>query len=568
MSLLIPRSSRQGGGARASAESRYWRSFKRSASSTLSHPCSSIHFSPVTPFNMAVTTSLSVLLMNAAQKQQKSLSRFNDVAYSGRYRHDGRLVAAGGEEGVVRTFEASTGAAMRTMKGHTGPVHAVRWAPGGMHLLSASDDKSVRVFDVPTGECMWARAAGHADYARSASASPMSPNIWASGAYDRTVCIWDTRSDDQRPVLRLDHGVVGPVEDVVFMPGGCLLLSAGGNEIKVWDITHGTRGGRSTSSDDRLPPGCVHRLSNHQKTITCLALDNSTSSRLLSGGLDGHVKIYSAQTFAVTHGLKYDAPVLCFALSPKNDQLVVGTSGGVLATRQRDTRTKGSMGTIHRASSAYTALGGTRAYFERGKSTKLPTSFSSSPFPSSSPSSSSSSDGQDFMVLPKHKQRLQPYDFALRKFRYQDALDAALTSRNPSEVVSVLEELVQRRGLARAITGRDEVTLEPLLSFLARYTTNPRYAPVLIDVCLAVFETYKTVVGQSESIDELLTRLARVVKTEIKQQRALIALLGSLDAVIAGSKHPAAAEAAAPGVPTAMAAVAVCHGPHVTARSP
>ena len=55
----------------------------------------------------------------------------------------------------------------------------------------------------------------------------------------------------------------------------------------------------------------------------------------------------------------------------------------------------------------------------------------------------------------------------------------------------------------------------------------------------------KSVVGQSESIDELFTRLSRVVKTEIKQQRSLIQLLGSLDTIIAGSKSTAAAAAAA-----------------------
>ena len=59
-----------------------------------------------------------------------------------------------------------------------------------------------------------------------------------------------------------------------------------------------------------------------------MTLDNSSSR--LSGGLDGHVKVYSAHTFAVTHGLKYDAPVLCLALSPKNEELVVGTSDRIL----------------------------------------------------------------------------------------------------------------------------------------------------------------------------------------------------------------------------------------------
>lgn len=73
------------------------------------------------------------------------------------------------------------------------------------------------------------------------------------------------------------------------------------------------------------------------------------------------------------------------------------------------------------------------------------------------------------------------------------------------------QELVHRQGFHQALAGRDELTLEPLLAFLSRYTTNPRYAPLLVDVCRVTFESYKAVLGQSEAIDELFTRLGRQV---------------------------------------------------------
>jgi U3 small nucleolar RNA-associated protein 15 len=104
-------------------------------------------------------------------------------------------------------------------------------------------------------------------------------------------------------------------------------------------------------------------------------------------------------------------------------------------------------------------------------------------------------------------------------------------------VVTVLEELAHRQGLHRAVAGRDEVTLEPLVSFLARYTTNPRYAPLLVDVCHVVFEMYKTVLGQSEAIDELFTRLGRQVKLEIGLQKEMTALLGIMDIVMSGGTN-------------------------------
>ena len=485
---------------RETAESRYWSKFKQPAALTYTAPCTSLHFSPVAPFDLAVSSSLSVVLLDArAQKQKKALSRFSDVAYSGRFRHDGRLVAAGGEEGIVRTFEASSGSSLRQLRGHKAPVHAVRWSLDGMQLFSASDDKSVKAWDVATATALWSREA-HGDYARCAAASPVGPHLVASGGYDHTVCLWDSRDNGLRPALRVDHGC--PVEDMLFLPGGSLLLAAGGNEIRVLDLLGGGR--------------TVHTLSNHSKTITSICLD-STKSRLLSGGLDGHVKIYSVNTYAVTHGLRYSAPVLSLAISPDNGVLVVGTSDGALTTRTRDTKGK-SQQRQRAAIPPEQVPGGTAKFFERGKNVRGP-----------------EAREEDQAAALQRKQRLRPYDAALRKFRYHDALDASLASRNPTVVVTVLEELVFRQGLHKALSGRDEVTLEPLLSFLARYTTNPRFASLLTDVCRIVFETYKSVLGQSEAIDELFTRISRQVKAELSVQKELLQLLGAMECISNGA---------------------------------
>lgn len=38
---------------------------------------------------------------------KKTISRFHQVAYSGCFRHDGRLLAAGSEQGVVKVIQFS-----------------------------------------------------------------------------------------------------------------------------------------------------------------------------------------------------------------------------------------------------------------------------------------------------------------------------------------------------------------------------------------------------------------------------------------------------------------------------
>lgn len=75
-------------------------------------------------------------------------------------------------------------------------------------------------------------------------------------------------------VMTLNHGA--PVETVMYYPSGGVLVSAGGNYVRLWDILGG---------------GVVlHEMSNHQKTITSLCLDAS-GKRLFTGGLDHFIKV-------------------------------------------------------------------------------------------------------------------------------------------------------------------------------------------------------------------------------------------------------------------------------------
>lgn len=93
-----------------------------------------------------------------------------------------------------------------------------------------------------------------------------------------------------------------PIYDVLPFPSGTMALSASGSAgiIRVWDLVSGGR--------------CVKAMSNHQKSVTCLAFDGS-AGRLLSGGLDQMVKVYDISTYKVVHTMRYPAPVLCLAVS-------------------------------------------------------------------------------------------------------------------------------------------------------------------------------------------------------------------------------------------------------------
>lgn len=49
-----------------------------------------------------------------------TVSRFKDVAYSGSYRRDGKLLVAGTEDKLIKLFNPGTRSLLRTFEGHTG----------------------------------------------------------------------------------------------------------------------------------------------------------------------------------------------------------------------------------------------------------------------------------------------------------------------------------------------------------------------------------------------------------------------------------------------------------------
>eukprot|EP00123_Amoebidium_parasiticum_P010908 comp20402_c0_seq1/m.25821 comp20402_c0_seq1/g.25821 ORF comp20402_c0_seq1/g.25821 comp20402_c0_seq1/m.25821 type:complete len:495 (-) comp20402_c0_seq1:402-1886(-) len=476
---------------RETPETRYWKKFKFPIIVKEFAAITSINFCPTKPYDFAVTSSTRVQIYSSnTNKVKKTISRFKDVAHSGCLRDDGQLIVAGDETGNVQVFTVDSRSVLRQFQGHLRPVHVARFV-GDQHVMTCADDTTVRQWDVPS-QAEVTCLKGHTDYVRTGVVNPASNDLWLTGSYDHTVKLWDLRSGEC--TMNLDHGA--PVESVLMLPTGGLALSAGGNTVKVWDLM----GGR-----------LLHAFSNHQKTVTCMALDGGRR-HLVTGSLDHHVKIYDVSSYKVTYTLKYPDPVMSVAVSPQDTHLVVGMASGLLSIRHRQAKKAEVMHTLQRPARA-----GTYRYFIRGKSHKPHV--------------------DDFTVEPARKKKLKPYDVFLKKFEYGNALDAALATKRPVIIASVVEELQHRGGLKIALSGRDESSLEPVLTFLERNVINPRFSNLLIDICHIVLDIYTPVMGQSMVIDNLLLKLRGRLAAEVEFQKKMFELMGALEILMAGASN-------------------------------
>ncbi|ORY94368.1 WD40-repeat-containing domain protein [Syncephalastrum racemosum] len=482
--------------SRETPEGKYWKKFKSPILIKEYGAVSSVYFSPVAPYDFAIASSTRVQIYSSKTHQpKKTISRFKDIAYSASFRQDGKLVVAGDETGLVQVFDVNSRAILRTFREHTLPVRVTKFSSENTQIMTASDDRTVRLWDIPAEKSIHVFE-DHQDYVRAGVVSQDNPHMLVTGSYDQTIKIWDTRQNGC--VMTMQHDA--PVESVLMYPGGGAVVSAGGPGIKVWDLLSGGR--------------CMHAVSNQQKTVTSLCFD-STASRLVTGSLDQHVKVYNVQDYKVAYSFKYPAPILSVALSPDDTHLVAGMTNSLLSIRKR--QVKSEERTAQQKKQQY-IRGGTYKYFMRGANAGLPAE-------------------DDFAVEHTRRRRLASYDKLLKKNKFSDALDEAIgTSRRTVSIgMALLQELIHVGGLEAALQGRDDVTLEPILRFLVKHIQDPRFTALVVDVSEVLLDLYTPSFGQSPLIDDLLKDLKRKVRKEIELQRQLAQTTAALEMLFAKS---------------------------------
>jgi WD40 repeat protein/tRNA A-37 threonylcarbamoyl transferase component Bud32 len=223
----------------------------------------------------------------------------------------GERVASGGEDCEVHLWPVTAGGEALILRGHTGWINGVAFQPGGDLLASVSEDGTVRLWDIKAGKPHGPALIDHGRPVRCVAFSP-DGKFFATGAAGGAVIVWDAATF--KPVRAAFQAHAYGVTALAFSPDGKRLATAGEDQVvRLWD------------TDGKTEPLTLH---GHTDTVTGVAF-TSDGKRLFTSSSDHTLKVWDTATGQETLTLRgHTGGVTCLAVSPaapKDLRLVSGS---------------------------------------------------------------------------------------------------------------------------------------------------------------------------------------------------------------------------------------------------
>lgn len=196
---------------------------------------------------------------------------------------DGRIAISASYDKTLKVWDVGTGRELRTLTGHREEVDGVAISADGGLAISASFDKTLKVWDVTTGREL-RTLTGHRQGVNKVALSA-DGQLAVSASHDKTLKVWDVATGSELFTLR---GHSDSVIGVAMHADKRLVVSSSlDNTVKMWDISR-------VRSSDKVEP-------REQRTIqekihvkdTAVCVD---SRRIIFASSDGTLRVWDMDT--------------------------------------------------------------------------------------------------------------------------------------------------------------------------------------------------------------------------------------------------------------------------------
>ena len=147
----------------------------------------------------------------------------------------------------VEIWNLSQGKMIGRFEAHNGPINALVITPDGKTAITASDDKTIGVWDMSTGKKIYPGPVGHSGKVKAVTVTGDGRQI-VSASQDGTLRTWDL-SSYLRKLAALEKSdtqdrqnvLFGGISCITFTPDGKqVICGSNGGEIGIWDVESGS----------------------------------------------------------------------------------------------------------------------------------------------------------------------------------------------------------------------------------------------------------------------------------------------------------------------------------------
>jgi WD40 repeat protein len=246
--------------------------------------------------------------------------------FKGRARHiggmamcpDGRFAITGGYDKSVRLWDVESGDLEETLDPlHEGFVYSIAIAEDGSIALSASGDRSIRVWDL-TNKKLSKVLLGHQHRVYTVAISRDAKRA-LSGSHDRTIKLWDLETG---AVTRTFTGHSDSVYLTAFTPNERYAISASRDRtIRVWELSAGHERGPTQQ---------------HDGPINAVAIDEM--GRAFTAGQDRVLRVWDIESATVVGAMRgHHEVVSSLVIDRIRDRVMSGSHDGTLIAWDRST---------------------------------------------------------------------------------------------------------------------------------------------------------------------------------------------------------------------------------------